>query len=80
MKYIIDEDDLRILLRAYYQNEAIDLGKTNKDDIYDDFIDYLDNTLDAPYKNFDEGFDILANEEIKNYDISIIQGDTIVVR
>lgn len=80
MKYIIDEDDLRILLRAYYQNEAIDLGKTNKDDIYDDFIDYLDNMLDVPYKNFDEGFDILVNEEIKNYDISIIQGDTIVVR
>lgn len=70
MKYIIEEDDLQALLLAYFRNEAIINGRTNRDTIFDDFENYL-NCKNIPLEGytFDEAFDMLVNEEMKNFKI-----------
>ena len=70
MKYIIEEDDLQALLLAYFRNEAIINGRTDRDTFFDDFENYLNHkniTLEG--YTFDEAFDMLVNEEMKNFKI-----------
>lgn len=70
MKYIIEEDDLQALLLAYFRNEAIINGRTNRDTIFDDFENYLNHkNISLEGRTFDEAFDMLVNEEIKNFRI-----------
>ena len=58
-KYIINEDDLRALLLAYFRNEAILYGRTNRDDIFEiaqfasdlgDTVNVVTNGLALPNK------------------------------
>ena len=70
MKYIIDEEELHDLLLAYFRNEAIINGRTDKDTIFDDFENYLNHkNISLEGHTFDEAFDALINEEIKNFKV-----------
>lgn len=68
-KYIINEDDLQALLLAYFRNEAIIHGRTNRDDIFDDFETYLndEDILIEKFEDYDKGFDVLVNREISTF-------------
>ena len=68
-KYIINEDDLRALLLAYFRNEAILYGRTNRDDIFDDFETYLndEDILVEKFEDYDEGFNVLIDREISTF-------------
>lgn len=85
MKYIIDEEDLRELLYSHYKLAALEYGGVDNWEWYgesqEDYLDFIKdiNNSDVDYMYPDEGFKFLVDEEIKKYDISIIQGDTIVV-
>lgn len=83
MKYIVDEKELRELLYSYYKLEALEYGGVDNWEWYgesqEDYLDFVFSGSDADYMYPDEGFGFLVDDEIKKYDISIIQGDTIVV-
>lgn len=70
-QYIINEDELKELLNAYFTLDALECGGVDNWEWYgDSFQEYLKDRLEkGSYDNTYEGFQILIDNELASYEV-----------